>query len=83
MADLPVCVKSGRLVVARTRSNQFGEFQMEYEQQGRLELCVYLDGGARCIQVPLKRFASERPAGTDRLRLGLRPGQKRPGAKKS
>jgi hypothetical protein len=67
MADLPVRLKSGRLVVAETRSNQFGEFQIEYEQRGRLQLCVYLDGGTRSIRVPLKSFGSlpgrKRPAG--------------------
>ena len=73
MSDVPVCLKSGRLVVAETRSNQFGEFQLEYEQQGRLQLCVFLDGGTKSIQVPLKRFAVERPAGTERLKLKAAP----------
>jgi hypothetical protein len=76
MSDVQVCLKSGRLVVAETRSNQFGEFQMEYEQQGRLHLCVYLEGGSKCIQVPLKRFTADRPAGTERLNLDI--GRKRP-----
>jgi hypothetical protein len=70
MSGVPVRLKWGKLVVAETRSNQFGEFQMEYEQQSRLQLCVYLDGGTRCIQVPLKKFAADRPAATDRLHLG-------------
>lgn len=77
MAGIPVRLKSGRLVVAETESNQFGEFQMEYEQQTRLQLCVYLDGGLRCIQVPLKKFDSDKPAGTDRLSLGPLTGKKR------
>jgi hypothetical protein len=71
MENMPVYLKSGRLVVAETRSNRFGEFQMEYEQQGRLQLCVYLEDGSKCFQVPLKKFASERPAGTERLGLGV------------
>ena len=45
---------------------------MEYEQQGRLQLCVYLDG-SRCIQVPLKRFAADKPAGTGRLKIEIHP----------
>jgi hypothetical protein len=53
--------------VAETLSNRFGEFQMEYEQQRRLQLCVYLEGGARCIQVPLKRLAASRP---ERVNVG-------------
>jgi hypothetical protein len=65
MADLPVRLKSGRVVVAETRSNQFGEFQIEYEQRGRLQLCVCLDGGTRSIRVPIKSF-------------GPAPGRKRP-----
>ncbi len=62
MSGLPVRLKSGGLVVAETRSNQFGEFQLEYEQQSRLQLCVYLHEGSRCFQVPLKKFKAEKPA---------------------
>jgi hypothetical protein len=69
MTGIPVCLRSGKLVVAETLGNRFGEFQMEYEQQGRLQLCVYLDGGARCIQVPLKRLVAGKPAGRDRLNM--------------
>jgi hypothetical protein len=68
MADIQVCLKSGRLVVAETRSNEFGEFQMEYEQQSRLQLCVYVDS-ERCIQVPVKQFTPEKPAATEGLNL--------------
>jgi hypothetical protein len=60
MENIPVYLKAGRLIVAETRSNQFGEFQMEYEQQGRLQLCVYLEDGSKCFQVPLKKFSSDR-----------------------
>jgi len=59
MGNLPVCLKSGKLVVAQTRSNRFGEFLMEYEQQKRLQLCVYLEGGSKTIQVPVKRLATD------------------------
>jgi len=62
MNDIPVCIRSGKLVVAETRSNRFGEFQMDYEQQARLQLCIYLDGGSKCIQVPLKLLKSDRPS---------------------
>jgi hypothetical protein len=77
MANIPVCLRLGRLVVAETVSNRFGEFQMEYEQQGRLQLCVYLDGGARRIQVPLKRLVADKHAGRDRLNIGMASGKKR------
>jgi len=69
MEGIPVCVKSGRLVVAETRSNAFGEFQMEYEQQGRLQLCVHLENGTKRFQVPLKKLASEKLSGIERAGL--------------
>jgi len=82
ISNVPVQLKAGRSVVAETRSNQFGEFQLEYEQQTRLRLCVYLDEGSRCIEVPLKRFVPEKPGATDRLNLGTiirkRPASGRP-----
>jgi hypothetical protein len=77
MSDIPVRVKSGRLVLAEARSNQFGEFQMEYEQQNRLHLCVYLEGGARYIQVPLKRFSPGSDTATDKIKPGGTAGKKR------
>jgi hypothetical protein len=67
MENVPVYLKSGKSVVAETRSNRFGEFQMEYEQQGRLQLCVYLEDGSKCFQVPLKKFAADKPLGAERL----------------
>lgn len=77
MTDIPVCLKSGKVVIAQTRSNRFGEFQMEYEQQKRLQLYVYLDGGSKVIQVPLKKFAAEKPVGGDRLKTVLGSRRKR------
>jgi|SwirhisoilCB2_FD_contig_61_10001734_length_1522_multi_2_in_0_out_0_2 hypothetical protein len=71
MENIPVFLKSGKLVVAETRSNQFGEFQMEYEQQGKLQLCVYLEEGAKCFQVPLKKLASDRQVATEGLGLSF------------
>ena len=78
MANVVIRLKLGSLVVAETVSNRFGEFQMEYEQQGRLQLCVYLDG-ARRIQVPLKKLVADKPVGRDRLNVGLASGKKRTG----
>jgi hypothetical protein len=69
MEGIPVYVKSGRVVVAETRSNAFGEFQMEYEQQGRLQLCVDLENGSKRFQVPLKKFASDKLSGIQRAAL--------------
>jgi hypothetical protein len=68
MEGIAVCLKAGRLVVAETRSNEFGEFQMEYEQQqqSRLQLYVYLENGDKRFQVSLKKFAAERASGIER-----------------
>ncbi len=59
MGDVPVCLKSGGRVVAETTSNEFGEFQLEYEQRSRLQLCIRLDGGTKRIVAPLRRIAAE------------------------
>jgi hypothetical protein len=69
MDNIPVCLKLGRQVIAETVSNRFGEFQMEYEQQGRLQLCVYLEGGAKRIQVSLRKLAADYPLGGNRFNL--------------
>lgn len=69
MESVPVCLKLGKQVIAETVSNRFGEFQMEYEQQGRLHLCVYLEGGTKCIQVPLRKLAADYPLGGDRFKV--------------
>ena len=61
MGNLPVSLRSGRLVVAETTSNRFGEFQMEYDQQTQLKLCIYLRD-SKSIEVPLKKFTSDQPA---------------------
>ena len=63
MVNTPVCLKRGREVVAETTSNRFGEFQMEYEQQGQLQLCVYLRNEAKHIQVALKKLATDTSGG--------------------
>jgi hypothetical protein len=65
MGDLPVCLRAGKSVVAETRSNRFGEFQMEYDQQTQLKLCIYLRD-SKSIQVPLKKFTSDQPAAKSR-----------------
>jgi hypothetical protein len=70
MAGIPVCLKHGKLVLAEARSNRFGEFQMEYEQQGRIQLCIYLSGGSQCIQVPIKKLATDRRSFAGRVNGG-------------
>jgi hypothetical protein len=65
MSNLPVSLRAGKLVVAETMSNRFGEFQMEYTQQSQLKLCINLPD-SKSIRVPLKRFTSDQPAAKSR-----------------
>ena len=69
MGGIPVFLKAGRVVVAETRSNRFGEFRMEFGQRKRLQLCVYLEDGTQCIQVPVKRLAADMAVGKRNVRL--------------
>jgi hypothetical protein len=62
MEGIPVRLRSGKVVVAETRSNRFGEFLMEYEEEARLQLCIYLEDRSSRIQVPLKKFGAARVA---------------------
>ena len=73
MENIPVYLKAGRLVVAETRSNAFGEFQMEYEQQSRLQLCVDLENGSRGFQVSLKKLMADKTLGVERTALPVTP----------
>ena len=66
MDNLPVSLRSGKVVVAETLSNRFGEFQLEYDQQSRLRLCIDLRD-SKNIQVPLRKFISDQPAGKSRV----------------
>ena len=75
MGNLPVCLRAGKQVVAETVSNRFGEFQMEYDQQAQLKLCIHLQD-ARSIQVPLKRFTSDQLARKSRTPARKRAAQK-------
>jgi hypothetical protein len=65
MGNLPVRLRAGKVVVAETLSNRFGEFQMEYEQQSQLKLCIDLQD-SKNIQVPLKKFIQDQPAAKSR-----------------
>ena len=66
MGDLPVSLRAGKLVVAETLSNRFGEFQMEYPQQQQLKLCIGLRD-SKSIQVPLRKFISDQPVAKNRV----------------
>jgi hypothetical protein len=76
MGGLAVSLRTGKQVVAETRSNRFGEFQMEFEQQSQLKLCIFLED-SKVIQVPLKKFTSEPPATKSGTRSKKVSGDKR------
>jgi hypothetical protein len=65
MSNLAVSLRAGKEVIAETISNAFGEFQMEYEQQSRLKLCIHLRD-SKLIQVPLKTLTFDQPAAKSR-----------------
>ena len=59
MGEIPICLRSGKRTLAETTSNQFGEFQMEYDQRNQLELCIELEGGAKRIVAPLRMITAD------------------------
>jgi hypothetical protein len=75
MGNLPVCLRSGKLVVAETLSNRFGEFQLEYAQQPQLRLCISLQD-SKSIQVPLRKFISDEPVTRNRVSSRKRTAEK-------
>jgi hypothetical protein len=54
-----VLLTAGKDVVARTLTNRFGEFQMEYEPSPNLRLFVPLDQAGGRIELPLSRMSAE------------------------
>ena len=76
MSNLPVSLRVGKLVVAETLSNRFGEFQMEYDEQAQLKLQINLPE-SKVIQVPLKRLTGDQPAIQSRKTARRRTGEKR------
>jgi hypothetical protein len=65
MSNLQVSLRSGKTVVAETLSNRFGEFQLEYEEQAQLKLCISL-ADSSVIQLPLKKLTTEQSAADGR-----------------
>jgi hypothetical protein len=65
MSNLAVSLRAGKQVIAETVSNRFGEFQMEYEEQAQLKLCIHL-AHSKTIQLPLKKLTAEQTAARSR-----------------
>lgn len=53
MAHVPVFLTRGRTVVARSLSNEFGEFQVEYEPRKALQLHIPVAHGRQRIRLAL------------------------------
>lgn len=53
MEHVPVVLTRGRKIVARSLSNEFGEFQVEYEPRGALRLHIPVSGGRQSIRLAL------------------------------
>ena len=62
LAEIPIVLMSGREVVGRAQSNEFGEFQMEYAPRQPLSLFVPMDGSGQEIEVRLKDLAGDTQA---------------------
>ncbi len=55
-SGLPVLVTSGRHVVVRASTNEFGEFVLSCDPAPRLRLHVGIEGESRRVSVPLARL---------------------------
>jgi hypothetical protein len=59
LTRLPVRILSSEKVVAKTASNEFGEFSLDYSPRPDLRLCVSIaDAGIR-LEVPLQRLLED------------------------
>ncbi|MEA2602147.1 MAG: hypothetical protein QOF89_3139 [Acidobacteriota bacterium] len=56
---VPVLLLSGDEILTQTRTNEFGEFQMDLEPHQSLRLCLALDG-ERLVEVPIDHSLVER-----------------------
>jgi anti-sigma factor RsiW len=54
VADIPVLLMTGAEVLGRARSNEFGEFQLEYEPRQPLSLHVPVERAGKEIEVRLQ-----------------------------
>jgi hypothetical protein len=59
LRDIPVSLMSGRELLARAKTNEFGEFQLHYEPKGRLRLHLPMKMIGQWIEVPLADLNEE------------------------
>lgn len=53
LGGIPVVLMSGRQVLAEALSNEFGEFQLDYEPKRQLKLCVSIEERRERIELQL------------------------------
>jgi anti-sigma factor RsiW len=82
IAAVPVFLIAGRTIVARTVSDAFGEFLLEYVPRNELRLQITVDEGERRIDIDVgdRRAAGKLP---DRISSRRRHGPRRTGRTKS
>ena len=71
-AHLPVWLREQKSLVASTRCNRFGEFQLAYESGPNLRLWVDVPAAGTRLEVPLSRLTTGRPSRPGRARVGGR-----------
>ncbi len=81
MAGVPVYLVSGKKVVEKGTTNQFGEFQLHYKPDRQLRLYVPVTDRKR-IEIQMSRFSARKPAGEatakkKRVRVGRKSGTHR------
>lgn len=59
MAHVPVLLTRGRSVVARSLSNEFGEFQIEYDPHPALRLHIPVSDGRQSIRMALDGLSGD------------------------
>ncbi len=59
LSDVPVVLMADREILARTKSNEFGEFQVEYPPRKSLQLFVPVKQAGQQIEVRLKDLSDK------------------------
>lgn len=67
-AHVPIVLAHGRTVVARSLSNEFGEFQLEYEPRTALTLHLSVSDGSQRIKLALDEHEDAPPISQPRSR---------------
>jgi len=79
-AHLPVWLRAQKSLVASTRCNRFGEFQLAYEPGPNLRLWVDVPAAGTRLEVPFSRLTTGRPSRPGRARIAGRRAKPKPPA---